>query len=67
VRGVNCDGVLRTLARKGLIEEVGRLEQAGRPILYGTTFEFLQYFGLQDLAELPLLESKGYEEENKAV
>jgi len=67
VRGVNCDGVLRTLARKGLIEEIGRLEQAGRPILYGTTFEFLQYFGLQDLAELPLLESKGYEEENKAV
>jgi segregation and condensation protein B len=67
VRGVNCDGVLRTLARKGLIEEIGRLEQAGRPILYGTTFEFLQYFGLQDLAELPPLESKGYEEEDKAV
>ena len=67
VRGVNCDGVLRTLARKGLIEEVGRLEQAGRPILYGTTFEFLQYFGLQDLAELPPLESEGYEEEDKAV
>jgi segregation and condensation protein B len=67
VRGVNCDGVLRTLARKGLIEEIGRLEQAGRPILYGTTFEFLQYFGLQDLAELPPLESEGYEEEDKAV
>jgi segregation and condensation protein B len=67
VRGVNCDGVLRTLARKGLIEETGRLEQAGRPILYGTTFEFLQYFGLQDLAELPPLESEGYEEEDKAV
>ena len=67
VRGVNCDGVLRTLARKGLIEETGRLEQAGRPILYGTTFEFLQYFGLQDLAELPPLESQGYEEEDKAV
>jgi segregation and condensation protein B len=67
VRGVNCDGVLRTLARKGLIEETGRLEQAGRPILYGTTFEFLQYFGLQDLAELPPLESNGYEEEDEAV
>jgi segregation and condensation protein B len=55
VRGVNCDSVLRTLVSKGLIEEVGRLPQAGRPIVYGTTFEFLQYFGLQDLAELPPL------------
>jgi segregation and condensation protein B len=63
VRGVNCDGVLRTLTSKGLIEEIGRLEQAGRPILYGTTFEFLQYFGLQDLAELPPLEGKGDEED----
>jgi segregation and condensation protein B len=62
VRGVNCDSVLRTLARKGLIEDIGRLEQAGRPILYGTTFEFLQYFGLQDLADLPPLEGKGDEE-----
>jgi segregation and condensation protein B len=65
VRGVNCDGVLRTLTSKGLIEEIGRLEQAGRPILYGTTFEFLQYFGLQDLAELPPLEGKGDEEEKE--
>jgi segregation and condensation protein B len=67
VRGVNCDGVLRTLTRKGLIEEIGRLEQAGRPILYGTTFEFLQYFGLQDLAELPPLEDEREEGENEAV
>ena len=57
VRGVNCDSVLRTLLSKGLIEEVGRLPQAGRPIVYGTTFEFLQHFGLQDLAELPPLEN----------
>lgn len=56
VRGVNCDSVLRTLVSKGLIEAVGRLPQAGRPIVYGTTFEFLQYFGLQDLAELPPLD-----------
>lgn len=55
VRGVSCDSVLRTLVSKGLIEEMGRLPQAGRPILYGTTFEFLQYFGLRDLAELPPL------------
>jgi segregation and condensation protein B len=56
VRGVNCDSVLRTLVSKGLIEAVGRLSQAGRPIVYGTTFEFLQYFGLQDLADLPPLD-----------
>ncbi len=56
VRGVNCDGVLRSLVSKGLIEGVGRLEQVGRPILYGTTFAFMQHFGLQDLADLPPLE-----------
>ncbi len=61
VRGVNCDGVLRTLLSRGLIEEVGRLEQAGRPILYGTTFEMLQYFGLKSLEDLPPLEIESAE------
>jgi len=56
VRGVNSDGVLRTLVGRGLVEEVGRLEQVGRPILYGTTFEFLQQFGLRSVDELPPLE-----------
>lgn len=56
VRGVNSDSVLRTLMGKGLIEEVGRLDAVGRPILYGTTFEFLQFFGLQSLEDLPVLE-----------
>jgi segregation and condensation protein B len=56
VRGVNSDSVLRTLVSKGLIEEVGRMNAVGRPILYGTTFEFLQFFGLQSLEELPALE-----------
>jgi segregation and condensation protein B len=56
VRGVNSDGVLRTLLSHGLIEEVGRLEQLGRPILYGTTFAFLQQFGLESLRDLPPLE-----------
>jgi segregation and condensation protein B len=55
IRGVNSDGVVRTLLARGLIEEVGRLEQAGRPILYGTTFAFLQQFGLSDVSELPPL------------
>jgi segregation and condensation protein B len=55
VRGVSCDAVLRTLVSRGLLEEVGRLEQAGRPILYGTTFQFLQHFGLNTLSDLPPL------------
>jgi len=57
VRGVNCDGVIQTLLSKGLIEEVGRLETAGRPIQYGTTFAFLQHFGLRSLDELPPLKA----------
>jgi segregation and condensation protein B len=56
IRGVSSDGVLRTLISKGLIEEVGRLETVGHPILFGTSFEFLQYFGLNALSELPPLE-----------
>jgi segregation and condensation protein B len=58
IRGVNSDGVLRTLVSRGLIESVGRLEQVGRPILYGTTFEFLQQFGLRSVDELPALEEE---------
>lgn len=54
-RGVNCDGVIQTLLSKGLIEEVGRLETVGRPIQYGTTFAFLQHFGLRSLDDLPPL------------
>jgi segregation and condensation protein B len=53
IRGVNSDSVLRSLIRRGLVEEVGRVETVGRPILYGTTFEFLEQFGLQSLQELP--------------
>jgi segregation and condensation protein B len=53
IRGVNSDTSLRTLLSQGLIEEVGRKETPGRPILYGTTPDFLQHFGLSSLAELP--------------
>jgi segregation and condensation protein B len=56
IRGVSSDGVLRTLTSKGLVEEVGRLETVGHPILFGTTFEFLRYFGLSSLSDLPPLE-----------
>lgn len=53
VRGVNSDGALRTLLSKSLIEEQGRMDTPGRPILYGTTPEFLQYFGLSLIGDLP--------------
>jgi len=56
IRGVNVDGVLKTLTEKNLIRVVGRKETVGRPILYGTTSEFLQYFGLNSLEELPRLD-----------
>jgi segregation and condensation protein B len=56
VRGVNSDSVLRTLINRGLIEELGRLDQAGRPIIFGTTFDFLQQFGITSLEHLPPLE-----------
>lgn len=55
IRGVNSDGALRTLLSKGMIEEIGRQETPGRPILYGTTPEFLQHFGLTRTEELPEL------------
>lgn len=55
VRGVNSDGVIGTLLARGLIEEAGRLETVGHPILYRTTFQFLQQFGLSSAQELPPL------------
>jgi segregation and condensation protein B len=58
VRGVNSDSVLKNLLFKGLIEEAGRSEGPGRPILYGTTSTFLQHFGLASLRELPALDSQ---------
>ena len=63
VRGVNSDGVIKSLLSKGLIEELGRGEGPGRPIIYGTTTEFLQYFGMASLTDLPPL---GIDTENEA-
>jgi segregation and condensation protein B len=56
IRGVNAAGVLRTLQERGLIEVVGRGEELGRPLLYGTTNLFLELLGLRELAELPRAE-----------
>jgi segregation and condensation protein B len=56
IRGVNSEGVLQTLLERGLIAIKGRKECIGRPLLYGTTQEFLRYFGLKSLGDLPKVE-----------
>ncbi|MBE6082055.1 MAG: SMC-Scp complex subunit ScpB [Tissierellaceae bacterium] len=56
IRGVRCDKAIENLLEKDLIEEKGRLEKTGRPILYGTTIEFLKHIGISDLSELPKIE-----------
>jgi segregation and condensation protein B len=56
VRGVAVDGVMQTLLERGLVEQVGRAEVVGRPMTYGTTALFLEYFGLRSLDDLPAAE-----------
>jgi segregation and condensation protein B len=63
IRGVSSDGVIKSLLSKGLIQEVGRTEGPGRPILFSTTGEFLQHFGLNSIEQLPPFERP--EEENE--
>jgi segregation and condensation protein B len=53
VRGVAVDGVMQTLLERGLVEQLGRAEVVGRPMTYGTTAVFLEYFGLRSLEDLP--------------
>lgn len=53
IRGVNCDYAVQKLLDKGLIEIMGKADTIGRPMLYGTTAKFMEYFGISDLAELP--------------
>lgn len=57
IRGVDCSGVVNTLCQKELVEEKGRLDVPGRPVLYGTTANFLRCFSLNSLEELPELPS----------
>jgi segregation and condensation protein B len=59
VRGVNSDSVIKNLLSKGLVEESGRAEGPGRPVLYVTTPEFMQHFGLSSLDDLPPLNLPG--------
>ncbi len=58
IRGVDCSGVVNTLCQKGLLEEKGRLDLPGKPLLYGTTPNFLRCFCLTSLSELPELPDK---------
>lgn len=67
IRGVNSDGVLKTLAERNLIMQAGRRESPGRPILYTTTDEFLNHFGLNDLSQLPELEDIDIAEPTQAA
>ena len=55
IRGVKCDHTVNKLVEYNLVKELGRLEAAGRPILFGTTEEFLRSFGVQTLDELPVM------------
>ena len=57
IRGVNCDGVMATLEARNLIVELGRAETVGHPMRYGVSFDFLRYFGLKGVHELPPVES----------
>ncbi|GAB6182181.1 SMC-Scp complex subunit ScpB [Desulfotomaculum defluvii] len=56
IRGVKIDSPINTLLERNLIEEKGRRDGPGRPVLYGTTHEFLKHFGLKDISDLPPLE-----------
>lgn len=64
IRGVKSESALQRLIERDLIKEVGRLEVPGRPILYGTTDEFLRQFGIKDLNQLPSLDFFEEEKEN---
>lgn len=64
IRGVRCDRSIETLIDRGLVQEVGRLEKVGRPIIYGTTDIFLRSFGLENIEELPPLKDFKEKEDN---
>lgn len=67
VRGVDCSGVIGSLMQKELLEERGRLELPGRPLLYGTTENFLRCFQLSSLSELPAPPQQASEEVTEAL
>ncbi len=62
IRGVSCDSLVNKLLEKNFIEEVGRLDTPGRPMLFGTTEEFLRCFGIESIMELPEFEERSADE-----
>lgn len=66
VRGVDCSGVIYSLCEKGLIEEKGRLELPGRPLVYGTTDNFLRCFSMRSLGDLPPIPESNEEENTES-
>jgi segregation and condensation protein B len=62
IRGVNCDYAVHKLLDKGLLEIRGKAESIGRPIIYGTSPQFMDYFGINDLSELPTIKDISREE-----
>ena len=66
IRGVDCSGVIGSLTAKDLIEEKGRLELPGRPLIYGTTENFLRCFNISSIEELPPLPEDNQKEEQQA-
>ena len=67
IRGVDCSGVIATLCQKKLIEEKGRLDLPGRPLIYGTTSDFLRCFSISSLDELPELPEKNIDDEKQTI
>ncbi|MDZ4991576.1 segregation/condensation protein B [Clostridium perfringens] len=67
IRGVKSESAIQRLVEKNLVEETGRLEVPGRPILYGTTDEFLRHFALNDLGDLPSIELFSDDEDEVAA
>lgn len=67
IRGVKCSYIIRSLIAKNLIREVGKLDKPGRPVVYGTTDEFLRHFGLKNIDELPKINFENIEEGNRKI
>jgi len=67
IRGVKSDKALKSLLEKDVVKEIGRLEKIGKPIVYGTTDYFLQYFGIKTLEELPTIQEIDVEEVKKEI
>lgn len=67
IRGVNCDYAIQKLLEKELVEIKGKSDGIGRPLLYGTTHKFMEYFGINSLSDLPTPKDFAHEQEDNAI